>query len=799
MPWHQSGYGISGYWEQLAGGKGALWLGSIATFFAIAFFLAYTWQLLGDWAKLFFGFGAALVMLGLGEYSRNRTERWFSEGISGAGIAVLYLSIWAGSQSYGLLTYTFAFALMALTVFAGVLLALRYNALSLSVLATVGGFLTPVLLYTEGATPSGPHALFTYVTMLNAGILGVSLFRQWRVLMWVSFIATVLLLFGWAIGSYKEAFRWSVFTYATVNFALFLGCACFGNLLHGKPTPPQELLLIFADAGVYALAGHALIAGALGKFPSAFVLAVSALFALLSRFVQRLAPQNRNLQLSLISVALFFLTISLPIQLKQEWLVVGWSVQAAVLVTLGLRLNSGVLHRAGQIVLALTLLALSVVIVSVQPTQQLLFLNERALPLLALVAANGWMAAQARRYRQLPDELAPWYGTLATFGGAWLLAQEGWLATEWQAQRLGGAWQAVAVYLIALIWAAYSLLTYWIGARTDEVSVRFSAIVLAMLAAVLPVWGAFALPMESWKPFVNIRWLSIVLTGLLLAVLARMVSREQQRATPAEAEAVGFLAVVVSTLLLVGVSVEVYFGVRMWHPANWEAAAWFVLVAVWSLLCAAQISLGLIWKLPGLRWLGFALGAFAVTVLLANALATLPSALAPHAWLPVVNARAIAFLISTMAIVLVANILRHRSSESTPTESAMVGGIYALALAVLLWGITQETYTAFYYWHMHGSLRGDWQRMAQMAISLVWMLFAAVLLIGGIVRSSQPARVAALGLMGFTALKVFLFDLSFLDTPLRIISFGGLGLTLIGISWLYSRYGIGKQTLPSNP
>ena len=66
------------------------------------------------------------------------------------------------------------------------------------------------------------------------------------------------------------------------------------------------------------------------------------------------------------------------------------------------------------------------------------------------------------------------------------------------------------------------------------------------------------------------------------------------------------------------------------------------------------------------------------------------------------------------------------------------------------------------------------------------------MLVAGIIRSIQPARLAALGLLGFTALKVFLFDLSFLDTPMRILSFGGLGLTLIAISWLYSRYGIGR-------
>jgi uncharacterized membrane protein len=42
-PSFESQSSASGYWEHLVGGKGALWIGSIATFFALAFFLAYAW------------------------------------------------------------------------------------------------------------------------------------------------------------------------------------------------------------------------------------------------------------------------------------------------------------------------------------------------------------------------------------------------------------------------------------------------------------------------------------------------------------------------------------------------------------------------------------------------------------------------------------------------------------------------------------------------------------------------------------------------------------------------------------
>ena len=54
------------------------------------------------------------------------------------------------------------------------------------------------------------------------------------------------------------------------------------------------------------------------------------------------------------------------------------------------------------------------------------------------------------------------------------------------------------------------------------------------------------------------------------------------------------------------------------------------------------------------------------------------------------------------------------------------------------------------------------------------------------------SRIAALCLFGVTVAKVFLFDLGFLESQFRVLSFGGLGAALIGISWLYSRYGGGS-------
>jgi uncharacterized membrane protein len=43
-------------------------------------------------------------------------------------------------------------------------------------------------------------------------------------------------------------------------------------------------------------------------------------------------------------------------------------------------------------------------------------------------------------------------------------------------------------------------------------------------------------------------------------------------------------------------------------------------------------------------------------------------------------------------------------------------------------------------------------------------------------------------LFTFCIFKLFLYDLRELDTPNRILSFVVLGLLLIGVSWMYTRY-----------
>ena len=75
-------------------------------------------------------------------------------------------------------------------------------------------------------------------------------------------------------------------------------------------------------------------------------------------------------------------------------------------------------------------------------------------------------------------------------------------------------------------------------------------------------------------------------------------------------------------------------------------------------------------------------------------------------------------------------------------------------------------------------------------------LFAA-LLAWGLRAGRRPVRLAALALVGLASAKVFVVDMADLDGLWRVLSFLGLGLSLIGLSALYRR--VVTATPPGTP
>jgi uncharacterized membrane protein len=73
-------------------------------------------------------------------------------------------------------------------------------------------------------------------------------------------------------------------------------------------------------------------------------------------------------------------------------------------------------------------------------------------------------------------------------------------------------------------------------------------------------------------------------------------------------------------------------------------------------------------------------------------------------------------------------------------------------------------------------------------VTLAWGAEGIGLLALGLPLRERVMRLSGLALLFLCILKLFMHDLSELEAIARILSFVGLGVVLLGVSWAYTRY-----------
>ena len=76
----------------------------------------------------------------------------------------------------------------------------------------------------------------------------------------------------------------------------------------------------------------------------------------------------------------------------------------------------------------------------------------------------------------------------------------------------------------------------------------------------------------------------------------------------------------------------------------------------------------------------------------------------------------------------------------------------------------------------------------KLGLSILWGIYALVLIILGIYQHKKHLRVGAIGLFGITLAKLFFYDIADLDTISKTIVFVSLGILLLIVSFLYNKY-----------
>ena len=337
----------------LFGGNTVLRVGVLLLFLGLAFLLRYATEgMVVPVEMRYAGVAAsAVALLGLGWWLRLRNPS-YALMLQGAGIAVMYLTVFAAMRLHPLLDPKVALGLLVAVTVCSAILAVAQNALGLAAAAALGGFAAPILT----STGSGNHvALFSYFILLNSGIFAIAWFKAWRLLNLIGFVGTFGIGFAWGMRSYTPELLWSTEPFLVLFFLMYVAIGLLfarRKLREAADAPAErnELLRWSARQGDYVdgtvLFGPPLVGFGLQyavvqhiEFAAAFSALLLGLFYMGLALLLSKRTEGRALLLveTCLALGVVFGTLAIPLGLDARWTSAAWAVEGAGIFWLGLR------------------------------------------------------------------------------------------------------------------------------------------------------------------------------------------------------------------------------------------------------------------------------------------------------------------------------------------------------------------------------------------------------------------------------------------------------------------------------
>ncbi len=192
-------------------------IGVVTLVLGVAFF--FKWAVDNNWigpgGRVILGVLAGFAALGAADFLWRKGQQVFAQGVTGTGVAVLYLAFYAAFGFYHLIPQGFAFLLMFSVTGMAIALSLRYDSQAITALGLFGGYLTPLAL---SSGEDHPWFLFGYLLLLNAATMALAARRKWRGLEVLSFSATVLIYGGWLLDAFSRHNQTGVATIALLAY-----------------------------------------------------------------------------------------------------------------------------------------------------------------------------------------------------------------------------------------------------------------------------------------------------------------------------------------------------------------------------------------------------------------------------------------------------------------------------------------------------------------------------------------------------------------------------------------------------
>ena len=777
--------------ETIIGGKWTVWAGGVTLALGGVFLVKYAIEnsILGPGARLVLGALFGLVLLAAGEWSRRKPGQFSFPGfevanipatLTACGTVALFAVTYAAHGLYGFIGPGPAFVLLGALALMSMLAALLHGA-GLAALGILGSYAVPFMIVSPR---SALLPVVLYVLAVSAAAVAIGRFRFW---LWLAGSAIAGLI-GYAVLFEVGAVngdRWLLILYAAGGIAI----TYFGFVWKLHRADPQQAEPIDYPATI-ALSLFALPLAAHVQFPhagSAYLAEAVLLIVLPFTAVYFHSALRLVLFTPLLAALWSYYRMGVPLNVSDVLVGQGYGAWPGIITPLPAEYREAFsefsLYGACAALFMIALAAVG-------------SWRSAARTYLASGAALGALSLLSIAYLRVESWQVSW-----SFAGLALALSIVFFIPADRLKRGAGPWEGesgcVAAWLIgalsALTLAACfaleeAALTVALGLlvpsfalvyrRYPERALRYLTAFAAIPYVLRLIWDPFIVGEAlGTTPVFNALLYGYGVPCLGFVFSAVILTAKGNDTSAGRMQAVAIVSVVVTLAMLALHSVDPHFRFVA-AQTKFQAAAMLVIIG-------GAVSLGLTRFLPGGRgsvleqasmWIGvggMVLGAFTLFVELNPLVNGVPVGAGK-----VINWVSFAYGLPFLLF----GILARQASRIRPRPYVLAVALFSAAMGFAFVNLTIRN--IFSPDHLIAEPVSD---LENYVYSIVWLVVGVACLLAGLVRNSLFLRQVSGVVIGLVVLKVFLVDMSALEGVLRALSFIGLGLTLIGIGYLYQR------------
>ena len=317
-------------------------------------------ELISPLTRIILGYLEGVGLLGFGIKLKPKFEGYSAVLVSGS-ISIFYFITYFAYSFYNLIPQILAFAMMLIFTVFTVFAAIKYNRVVIAHIGLIGAYAVPFLL----SSGSGRvDILFSYMLIINLGILFISIKRDWKTLHYSAFFFTWLIYGSWfadkSFYSSLQGYEALGIGFATAFFLIFYGVSLFNNIISKEKLDKINIILILLNSFIYFGFGYGIFNSntKLDTYLGLFTLFNAVIHFVVLFFIKSKKLADSTLFYSTLGMVFTFITIAIPIQLDGSWVTLLWIAQGTILFWIGKTKNIPIYEKISLPILGLSFLSL---------------------------------------------------------------------------------------------------------------------------------------------------------------------------------------------------------------------------------------------------------------------------------------------------------------------------------------------------------------------------------------------------------------------------------------------------------